>query len=134
MLQLFCRYNLLLYLFFYISTFRNVCAMPNKAVFCSFLISCSLVMFFRHIFNDFELVPIVPVITGIISVFTFHMRCISTVRYSYLRIFAASSVITFLSPEIVKSISTYVPVFIITDYDVRFIAENGSVGLLFSIP
>jgi hypothetical protein len=91
-------------------------------------------MFFKHIFNDFELVPIFPVIAGITSVYTFHMRCISIVRYSYLRIFAASSVITFVSPEIVKSISIYVPVFIITDYDVRFIADNRSVGLLFLIP
>ena len=52
-------------LYFYISTFRSMCAVPNMAVFCSSLTSCfpgMLLMYFR---NDFEIVPVAPVITGI---------------------------------------------------------------------
>jgi hypothetical protein len=30
--------------------------------------------------NDFEMVPVAPISNGIISVFTFHMRCIYIVR------------------------------------------------------
>jgi hypothetical protein len=43
MLQLFCRYCLslasaLALMYFYISTFRSMCAVPNMAVFCSSLL------------------------------------------------------------------------------------------------
>ena len=41
-------------------------------------------------FQDFETVPVAPIITGITFVFTFHMRCISIVRSLYFRIFSAS--------------------------------------------
>ena len=61
-----------------------------------------------HVFlNDFEIVPVAPVITGITFVFTFFMRCISIVRSLYFRIFSASFLITFLSPEIATSIFYY---------------------------
>jgi hypothetical protein len=40
------------------------------------LLSCCL--------NDLEVVPFAPVITGIISVFTFHMRSVSVVKSSML--------------------------------------------------
>jgi hypothetical protein len=40
-------------------------------------------MLLTYFLNDFEMVPVAPVITGITLVFTFHMRCISTVRYYY---------------------------------------------------
>jgi hypothetical protein len=59
--------------------------------------------------NDFEMVPDAPLITGITLVFTFHMRCISIVRSSYFKIFSASYLITFLSPEIATSINMQVP-------------------------
>ena len=64
--------------------------------------------------NNFEIVPIVPVITGIIFAFTFHMCCISVVRFLYFRIFWAF--------------------FFITDYDVQFIVEDGPAGLHVLIP
>jgi hypothetical protein len=54
--------------------------------------------------NDFEMVPVAPIITGITLVFTFHMGCISIVRSLYFKIFSASFLITFLSPEIATSI------------------------------
>jgi hypothetical protein len=37
----------------------------------------------RYFVNDFEKVPVAPIITGITFVFTFHMRCISIVSSLY---------------------------------------------------
>jgi hypothetical protein len=37
-------------------------------------------MFLTCFLNDFEMVPVAPITTGITLVFTFHMRCISIVR------------------------------------------------------
>ena len=42
-----------------------------------------------YFLNDFEIVPVAPMITGITFVFTFHMRCISIVRSLYFRILSA---------------------------------------------
>ena len=50
-------------------------------------------MLLTHFLNDFEIVPVAPIITGITFVFTFHMRCISIVRSFYFRIFSASFLI-----------------------------------------
>jgi len=86
-----------------------MCAVPNMAVFCSSLTSFFLDMVLTYFLNDFEIVPVVPIVTGINSVFTFHMRCIYIVRSLYFRIFSASFLITFLSPEIATSINKHVP-------------------------
>ena len=67
-------------LYFYISTLQSMCAVSNMAVFCSSLISCFPRMLLRYFMNDFEMVPVAPISNGIISVFTFHMRCIYIVR------------------------------------------------------
>jgi hypothetical protein len=40
-------------------------------------------MLLTYFLNDFEMVPVAPIITGIALVFTFHMRCISIVRSFY---------------------------------------------------
>ena len=96
-------------LYFYISTLRSMCAVPNVAVFCSSLTSCFPGVLFTYFLNDFEIVPVAPIITGITFVFTFHMRCISIVRSLYFRIFSASFLITFLSPDIATSINRHVP-------------------------
>ena len=77
-------------LYFYISTFRNMCAVPNMAVFCSSLTSWFPGMLLTYFVNVFEIVPVAPIITGITFVFTFHMRCISIVRSLYFKIFSAS--------------------------------------------
>ena len=96
-------------LYFYISTFRSMCAVPNMAVFCSSLTSWFPGMLLTYFLNAFEIVPVTPIITGITSTvllpvsplfFTFHMCCISIVRSLYFRIFLASFLVTFLSPEI----------------------------------
>ena len=73
-------------LYFYISTFRSMCAGPNIAVFCSSLTSCFPGMLLTYFLNDFEIVPVASIITGITFVFTFHMRCVSIVRSLYLYI------------------------------------------------
>jgi hypothetical protein len=43
-----------------------------------------------YFLNDFEMVSVSPIITGMTLVFTFHMRCISIVRSLYFKIFSAS--------------------------------------------
>ena len=73
-------------LYFYISTFRSMCAVPNMAVFSSSLTSRFPGMLLTHFLNVFEIVPVAPIITGITFVFTFHMRCISIVRSLYFKI------------------------------------------------
>jgi hypothetical protein len=68
-------------------------------------------MLLRYFLNDFEIVPVVPIIiTDITLVFTVHRQCISIVRFLRLRIFSASFLITFLSNEMAtyKYISIHV--------------------------
>ena len=66
-------------------------------------------MLLTYFLNEFEIVPVVSVITGITFVYTFHMRCIYIVRSSYFRMLSASFLITFLSPENTTSINIHVP-------------------------
>jgi len=71
-------------LYFYFSTFRSMCAMSNLGVFCSSLILCFPSMWLRYFLNDFEMVPVAPLIVGITSVFTFHFHCIFVARLCIL--------------------------------------------------
>jgi len=86
-----------------------MCAVPNMAVFWSSSTSCFPVMLLTYFLNDFEIVPVAPIITIITFLFTFYMRYISIVRSIYFRIFSASFLITFLSAEIATSINIHVP-------------------------
>ena len=97
-------------LYFYVSTFRSMCAVPNMAVFCNPFTTWFPDMLLMYFLNDFEMVPVAPIITGITLVFTFYMRCIAIVRSLYFKIFSASFLIKFLSPEIATSINIHVPV------------------------
>ena len=63
-----------------------MCAVPNMAVFCSSLTSWFPGMLLMYFLNDFEIVPVAPIVTGITFVFTFHMRCISIVRSLYFKL------------------------------------------------
>ena len=101
-------------LYLYVSTFRNMCAVPNMAVFCSSLTSWFPGMLLTYFLNDFEMVPVAPIITGITFVLTFHMRCISVVRSLYFRIFSSSFLMTFLSPEIATIIIIIIIIIITT--------------------
>jgi beta-lactamase regulating signal transducer with metallopeptidase domain len=51
--------------YFYISTFRSMCAVPNMTVFCSSLTSWFSGMVLKYFLNEFEMVPVAPIITGI---------------------------------------------------------------------
>ena len=74
LISLVSAFNLL---HFYISTFRSTCAVPNMAVLCSSLTPYFPGMLLMYFLNDFEIVRVSPIITGITFVFTFHMRCSS---------------------------------------------------------
>ena len=60
-------------LYFYISTFRSMCAVPNMAVFWSSLTSCFPGMLLAYFLKDFEIVPVTPIFTGI--TFLLHSTC-----------------------------------------------------------
>ena len=55
-------------LYFYISTFRSMCAVPNMSVFCSSFTSCFPGMLLTYFLNVFEIVPIAPIIIIIIII------------------------------------------------------------------
>jgi len=62
--------SVLYLLYFYISTFRSMCAVPNMAVFCTSFTSCFPGMLLTYFLNYFEIVPVAPIITGITFVFS----------------------------------------------------------------
>jgi hypothetical protein len=47
---------------FYVSTFRSMCAVPNMTVFCSSLTSWFPGMLLTYFLNDFEIVPVSPIL------------------------------------------------------------------------
>ena len=49
-------------LYFYVSTFRSMCAVPNMAVFCSSLTLWFPGMLLMYFLNDFEMVLVAPII------------------------------------------------------------------------
>jgi len=59
-------------LYFYTS--RSMCAVPNMTVLCSSLTSCFPGMLITYFLNNFEIVPVAPIITGITFVFL-HSTC-----------------------------------------------------------
>ena len=61
-------------LYFYISTFRSMCAVPNIAVFCSSLTSWFPGMLLTYFLNVFGIVPVGFIITGITFVFTLQKK------------------------------------------------------------
>ena len=70
--------------YFYISTFRSMCAVLDTAFFFFIsLISCSPGMLLRYCLSDCEIVPVAHFITGITFAFTFHICGISITRSLY---------------------------------------------------
>ena len=55
-------------LFFYVSTFRSMCAVPNMAVFCSSLTSWFPGMSLTYFLNDLEMVLVIIIIIIIIII------------------------------------------------------------------
>jgi hypothetical protein len=83
-------------------------------------------MLLRYFLNDFEMVPVAPIITGITSVFTFHILYF-TIRFFSLKSFRLLSPSHFylLKLQYLQHTCSF---FIITDYNVRIIVRRGSVG------
>ena len=61
--------------YLYISTFRSTRAIPKIAVFCSSWISWFPVALLRYFLNDFKMVPVASIITGITFVYVSHALC-----------------------------------------------------------
>ena len=112
-----------------------MCAVPSVAVLCTSLIPYFPGMLLRYFLNYFETVPVAPIITAITFVFTFHMHSITVVRSLYCRIFWAS--FFFYHISVSQNCNMYQQTcsfFIITNYAVWFIVDDGSVGLHLLIP
>jgi len=73
--------------YYYISTSRSTCAVPNMAVFCSSSISCFHGVLLMYCLSGSEMVLVALIPTGITYAVTFHMRCISIIRALYFKIF-----------------------------------------------
>ena len=96
-------------LYFYISTFRSICAVPNMAVFCSSLTSCFPGMLLTYFLNDLVIDPVATIIT--VSLLFLHSTC-AVFLFWGLYILESSRLlllITFLSPQIATSINIHVP-------------------------
>jgi len=71
-------------LYFYISTFRSMYAVPSLAVFCSSLTSCFPGMLLTYFLNDCEIVPVAPIITGLLLLLlllVLHQLLAATTRF-----------------------------------------------------
>ena len=84
------------------------CDVPSTAVFCSESIECFPGMAFRFFFQTYVIIPVARVITGIITHFMFHIRCISIHKLLYFSFFSASFFMTFLSACIASSIRVHI--------------------------
>jgi hypothetical protein len=101
-------------LYFYISTVLSIHAVRNMIVFCSSLISYFPGMLLRNflkVWDDSSCPPVVYWYQVLkrwkcISVFTFHLHCISIATYLYCTVFWTSFFVTFLSPETATSNNT----------------------------
>jgi len=82
-------------------------------------------MLLTYFLNDFEIVPVAPVIIGI--TFAFYIPH-SIVRSLYFRSLMASFLITFLSPDIATSINIHVPFSFIIIIIIIIIAIEFSLG------
>jgi hypothetical protein len=58
-------------MYFYISTFQSMCAVPNMPVFCISLISCFPGILLKYILEESEIIAAAFVVTGTHFVFTF---------------------------------------------------------------
>ena len=117
-------------LYFYISTFRSMCEVPNMAVFWSSLTSCFPGMLLTYFLNDFEIVPVAPITAGITFVFTFYMRSISIVRSLYFKIFSVSCLIHFCLLRLQRLLTYMFPFHIIIIIIIIIIINSSSsIGL-----
>jgi len=106
----------------YVQSVLHVMLFPMLNMFCTFtsalpavcsaqygcflqLLNFTLSLYVAQVLSDwFWDIPVTTIITGITSVFTVHMRSISTVQSLYFSIFSAPLLTTFLSPQITSSV------------------------------
>ena len=77
-------FHIIKVLYFYISTFRNMCAVYGIAVFCNSLMSCVSGMLIRYFVRYFNVPTVAPIITGITFNLKFHILCISVLTLNPL--------------------------------------------------
>ena len=116
-------------LYFYISSFRSMCAVPNMAVFWSSLTSRFLGMLLMYFLNDFQIVPVAPIITGIAFVFNIphelYFYCKVFIYYYYY--YYINIIVT--KADLCASIRTTAPKFLAyTTYACLFNRQSISVG------
>ena len=91
---------------FYISTFRNICAVPNMAVLCT---SCTS-FFPRYVVQVFSEWPWEGYSRPCYCRYHFRFHIpLPIVKFSYFKTFSASFMTTPPSPEIAMSINMHVP-------------------------
>jgi len=86
-----------------ISMYQSMCAVPNTALLCSPFMSCLPAVLLRYFLDDLQAVSAAHIVTDITFVFTFQIHGISVARSLYFKVFTASVLITFLSPETARS-------------------------------
>jgi hypothetical protein len=117
---------------FYIITFRSKCAVSNLAVFVVPWFRAFPLRFSSSIWVILRWFQL-PVITGIIFVFTFHKRCISSVGFHSLKPFRLLYWSHFCLLKLQCLLRGTVPP-VIADCDVQFIVRDGSVCFHLLIP
>ena len=90
------------------STFRIMCDVPSTAVCCSESIECFPGIASKFCFKPFVAIPLAPIITGMITHFVFHVRCISVHKLLYFSLFSSTFSVIFLSAYIATFISVHV--------------------------
>ena len=93
--------------YFYISTSWSMCAVPNMDGFCSSLISCFPGVLLRYCSNNFDMVPVAPVLL-LVLLLSLHSTCAKFLLWGFY-ILESSFLITFLSPDNSPSIYIHVP-------------------------
>jgi len=81
-------------------------------------------MSLRYFMKDFVMFRVAHVTTVITFVFTIYMRRISVVMSVYFKIFTASFVIIYLSPEIALSINKCASCSPVMDYDTQLMLRT----------
>jgi len=70
------------------STFRIMCDVPSIAVFCSEFSECFSGTASKFFLKFLVIIPVAPIITGIIVHFRIHIRCISIHKLLYFNFFS----------------------------------------------
>ena len=82
------------------STFRIMCDVPSRAVFCNESVECFPGTASKFFLKLLVTIPVALSIIGIIVHFRFHIRCISIHKLLYFNFFSASFCTAFLSASI----------------------------------